>query len=379
MGNKGKYYLDNAATMRLSEDFKIDILKYLWLDYNPSAIYQSGKNVRNFIEIVRDACAAFIVSEKENIYFTSSGSAANTLAIKGYIAKNDCTVFYLPTMHKSALLAVKASCENPIKIPISDTGLINLNRLDELLSCSSKKPFVVIEYANSEIGTIQNVVRVTDIVHRYGGVVYVDMTAAISTIFCDVDYLNVDMAGFSGHKIGALKGIAVLYKKPEIQLEPLIYGSQERGLIGGTENTLGIYSLYHAIKAYCDNHIYSSISSYNCKYILNYLNNYVSDIFLLGEPIGKNRLAHNLFLLIKGVDGEQLLTLLDEYNIQVSTGSACNSGSKQPSNTLLELGIPEEYLHSCIRLTFDGNETDDDLDYIGKTLVTSINKLRMFT
>ena len=190
-----------------------------------------------------------------------------------------------------------------------------------------------------------------------------------------IDLGNVDMAGFSGHKIGALKGIAVLYKKPEIQLEPLIYGSQERGLIGGTENTLGIYSLYYAIKTYCDNHIYSSISSYNCKYILNYLNNYVSDIFLLGEPIGKNRLAHNLFLLIKGVDGEQLLTLLDEYNIQVSTGSACNSGSKQPSNTLLELGIPEEYLHSCIRLTFDGHETDDDLDYIGRILVTSISEL----
>ena len=116
------------------------------------------EGTRNFIETIRDACATFIVSEKENIYFTSSGSASNTLAIKGYVAKNDCTVFYLPTMHKSALLAVKASCENPIKIPISDTGLINLNRLNELLACSNKKPFVVIEYANSEIGTIQNVV-----------------------------------------------------------------------------------------------------------------------------------------------------------------------------------------------------------------------------
>ena len=232
---------------------------------------------------------------------------------------------------------------------------------------------IFLNHANSEIGTIQNINEIIRITHLYNGVVYLDCTGSIPQIPIDVKKLNVDMIGFSGHKLGALKGCGVLYKTKNIDLEPLIYGSQEQGLVGGTENLLGIVSLGKAI----DKFDYSSISSANRDYIYNYIMKSIPNSSLIGVSIDSdNRLPHNLYMLFKGIEGESLMILLDMNGVQVSTGSACSSGDLTPSTTLSAIGMNKDDIHSCIRFSFSGTENKKDLDYVCKKLKQCVGNLR---
>ena len=366
-------YLDHAATTTLHPQAKQYIIELLDKFQNPSSLYQSGVDVKQIIEQSRKNVAKFINTDAENIIFTSSGSASNTLAIKGYIQKNNCCILYSPIAHKSILKCVE-SCDVKHSLKVDNQGLIDIEHLDAMLDSIYYKPFVVIDYANSEIGTIQDVKRIIEVVHSYDGIVMLDCTGSVSTVPLDVKDLDVDIVSFSGHKLNALKGCGVLYKKPTIELEPLIYGSQEGGLFSGTENVLGIASLGKAV----ENYNYSSISSESRDYIYNYIINNISDSYLVGAPIGKTRLLHNLYMCFKGIQGESLMILLDINGIQVSTGSACTSGNLQPSTTLTAIGMCEEDMNSCIRMTFDGNETKGELDYICRKLKECIEQLRVF-
>ena len=366
-------YLDSAATTKLTPEVKQYIIELLDQYANPSSLYQSGVDVRQIIEQARKNVAKFINADAENIIFTSSGSASNTLSIKGYIQKHDCCILYSPIAHKSILKCVE-SCKNAIPLEVDSNGFIDVDKLDKLLNVIYYKPFVVIDYANSEIGTIQDVKRIIEVVHSYDGIVMLDCTGSIPTISLDVKDLGVDMLGFSGHKIHALKGVGVLYKKENIELEPLIYGSQECGYFAGTENVLGIASLGKAV----ENYDYSSISSNNRDYVYDYIINNIPDSYLIGAPF-EYRLPHNLYVCFKGVQGESLMTLLDMNGIEVSTGSACNSGNPQPSTTLTTIGMDKDDIHSCIRMTFSGNETKDDLEYICSELKECVERLRKFS
>ena len=237
------------------------------------------------------------------------------------------------------------------------------------------KPLVVIDYANSEIGTIQEAKKLIELVHFYNGRIYLDCTGSIPAIPIDVKKLDADMIGFSGHKIGGLKGCGVLYKKKDIDIEPLIYGSQEKGLIGGTENVLGIASLGKAVEDYD----YSSISSANRDDVYDYIEKNIHDSYLVGASIESgNRLPHNLLICFKGVEGESLMILLDTNGIQVSTGSACSSGDLTPSATLSAIGMDEQDIHSCIRMSFSGNESQEELDFVCKALKQCVENLRNF-
>ena len=364
-------YLDNASTTPLTQQVKDYIISLLDIYQNPSSIYQSGVNTKNIITTARNNVAKFINANPENIIFTSGGSANNTLFIKGYSQRNTCRVLYSPTSHKSVLKCVE-SLKYKCPLRVNHTGKIDLQDLKECLVMDTMKKLVVIEYANSEIGTIQDVKQIVDICHFYNAIVYVDCTGSISQIPIDIKELNADGIGFSAHKLGALKGTGVLYKKSSVELEPLIYGSQEQGLFGGTENVLGIASLGEAVK-----HIdYSSISSTNRDYVYDYIQKNIPDSYLVGTPIGRNRLPHNLYMCFKGIQGESLMTLLDMDDIQVSTGSACTSGDLTPSSTLVSIGINNEDIHSCVRLSFSGNETKEELDYLCIKLKHHIGTLR---
>ena len=316
--------------------------------------------------------AKFINADAENIIFTNSGSASNTLSIKGYIQKHDCCILYSPIAHKSILKCVE-SCKNAIPLEVDSNGFINVDKLDKLLNVIYYKPFVVVDYSNSEIGTIQDVKRIIEIAHSYDGIVMLDCTGSIPTIPLDVKDLDVDMAVFSAHKLGALKGCGVLYKKPSIELEPFVYGSQEQGLFAGTENVLGIASLGKAV----ENYDYSSISSNNRDYVYDYIINNIPNSYLIGAPF-EHRLPHNLYMCFKGVQGESLMILLDMNGIQVSTGSACTSNDLQPSSTLTAIGMDKEDVNSCIRMTF-GNETQEELDYVCSKLKECVERLRDFS
>lgn len=367
-------YLDNAATTKLTPQVKQYIIELLDKFQNPSSLYQSGIDVRQIIEQSRKNVAKFINADAENIIFTSGGSASNTLGVKGYIQKNSCCILYSPIAHKSILKCVE-SCDVKHSLKVDSQGLIDIEHLDAMLDSIYYKPFVVVDYSNSEIGTIQDVKRIIEITHSYDGIVMLDCTGSISTIPLDVKDLDVDMATFSAHKLGTLKGCGVLYKKPNIELEPLIYGSQENGLFSGTENVLGIASLGKAI----ENYDYSSISSENRDYVYNYIINNIPDSYLVGAPIGEFRLSHNLYMCFKGVKGESLMILLDMNGIQCSTGSACTSGSLQPSTTLTAIGMNKEDMNSCIRLSFGGYETKEELNYVCKKIKECVEQLRCFS
>ena len=363
-------YLDNAATTPLIPQVKQYILELLDQYANPSSLYQSGVDARQIIEQARKNVAKFINADAENIIFTSSGSASNTLSIKGYIQKHDCCILYSPIAHKSILKCVE-SCKNAIHLEVDSNGFIDVDKLDKLLNVIYYKPFVVIDYANSEIGTIQDVKHIIEVIHSYDGIVMFDCTGSIPTIPLDVKYLDVDMAVFSAHKLGALKGCGVIYKKPTIELEPLVYGSQEQGLFAGTENILGIASIGKAV----ENYDYSSISSKNRDYVYDYIIKEIPDSYLVGAPF-EHRLSHNLYMCFKGVQSESLMILLDMNGIEVSTGSACTSGDLQPSSTLTAIGMNKEDINSCIRMTFSGNETKEELDYVCSKLKECVERLR---
>lgn len=362
-------YLDHAAATPLSQATKEYLISLLDTYGNPSSPHSIGEQATQLLYSAREATAQFINASPENLYFTGSGSAANTLAVKGFYTKHHCRILYSPIAHKSILNCVKA-CPQNLPLTVDRDGLLILSDLQKLLDADDIPALAVIDYANSELGTIQEVHKIIDLVHSRHGFVFLDCTGSIPTIPVDVRTLDTDMLAFSAHKLGALKGCGVLYKKPHISLEPLIYGSQEQGLLGGTENILGIASLGAALRQYD----YTSVSPRNKDYVYDYILRNIPDSYLVGSA--QRRLAHNLYLCFRGVDGESLMILLDLKGIQVSTGSACNSQNRTASAALSAIGMEATDIHSCIRLTFNGKETKEQLDYVCQTLKESVDRLR---
>lgn len=374
-------YLDNAATTDLSNSTKEFLISVLEMWGNPSSLHSQGTKPKQIISEARQSVAKFINADEKEIFFTPSGSASNTLAVKGLTSdnpeENKYEVFCSPTAHKSMLKACESCrCHTPLKA--NSDGEIDLVYLQDVLTRHNGwKPLVCIEAANSEIGTVNDVIAIGSIVHKYNGVLAVDATGYIPSYKVNVKLWRnyVDILTFSGHKLHALKGIAVLWKNKNIQLKPLIYGSQEQGLIGGTESTLSIASLGKAV----DEYDYSSVISSNRDYVYDYILKNIPDSYLIGASIKSgNRLPHNLYICFKGVEGESLMILLDMNDIQVSTGSACTSGELTPSTALSAIGIHEPDIHSCIRMTFGGNETKEELDYVCETLKQCVESLRNF-
>ena len=370
------YYLDSAATTELSTEMKEYLISMLDVFGNPSSAHSEGVKANRLIEEVRKSVANFIKADSnENIYFTSSGSASNTLGIQGYALANKCNVIYSPITHKSILKTIDNLVDfygvNASSLKIDNYGNIDIDYLERMLTSSIGDALVVIEYGNSEIGTVQDIKKISDIVHQYNGTLFVDCTGSISTIPLDVTDLDIDIATFSAHKINALKGVGVLYKKTNITMLPLVFGSQERGLFAGTENVLGILSLGKAI----DLMRYDK-GTHNRDTVWNNIKN-IDDIFLVGSPLDKNRLINNLYICVKGVKGSDVVALMDDvYKVQISTGSACNNGSPLPSAIALAIGLSEDDANSCVRVSFRGTETEDELREFCKSFSVCVKMLR---
>ena len=373
------YYFDNAATTKLSPEMKEYLVSALDIFGNPSSTHSEGIKSNTFIENVRQKVRKFINAEFcDEIIFTSSGSASNSLGVCGYTYRGN--IMYPPIVHKSILKTID-SLKNRFGtgvgvfvLKVDCFGNIDTEYLEALIRSRTKVnklTLVVTEYANSEIGTIQDIKKISDIVHKYNARLFVDCTGSISTIPLDVRELNIDMASFSAHKIGALKGIGVLYKKRDIKISPLVYGSQEQGLFGGTENLLGILSLGKAIDL-IDYHK----TSFSRGFVWSNIKN-IDGISLVGAPLEENRLSNNLYCCIKGVKGSDMVAIMDDlYKTQISTGSACNNGSPTPSSTLLAIGMSEQDANSCVRISFCGDETEVELKEFCRNFDSCIKILR---
>ena len=379
-------YLDNAATTKPSKEVIADItwcLENVWA--NPSSIHTPGLEARQLLEESREKVAQFIGADHEEIIFTASGSESNNLAIKGFLKANDIYDCIITTKaeHPSVYNTCMYLFENEFyKIgfaPLDSNGRVRTNRFKQLISELSYYHycFVSIMLANNEVGIINDIQKIAQITHHHNGILHVDATQAIGQIRVDVKELGCDLLTFSSHKVGVPRGTGVLYKKKDIRLSPIIHGGhQEQGLCAGTENLANIYALGNQLERL-------SKKDYPSSEIRDYLYNKICDkckqlnidVHLNGDLI--DRLPNNLSLTFKGISAEELITLLDMTDIQVSAGSACSSGTKEPSRVLKSIGLTDDDTYSTIRISLSADTTDEECDKFVRILEKSLKVLKM--
>ena len=365
-------YLDVAATAKNEVDDIIintitDAMKEYWM--NPSSLYAT--NVKKEIDKCRANIAKFIGAKQSEIYFTSGSSESNSWAVRGFADKvwedmcNTAHIITTRTEHKSILNAVKNDCLDACRnyCNVDEYGMVDLNDLEELLkSYKHLSTLVTINMANNEIGTCQHVSMISDIVHKYGGILHVDATQALGHIPINVEEFGIDMMSCSGHKISpVLRGVGFLYKKNGIEIAPLIYGTQENNLRGGTENTYGIIGLSKAID-YCD-------VSHRAIEELSSKRDYFIHLLRLKFGCKLNghseyRLPNNISVILPdGVYGESVLYMLETSDVFISTSSACNSRSIMPSHVLKAIGLSNEEAMRSIRISIPNNITYEEINY----------------
>lgn len=359
-----KIYLDEAATSKVKPEVIEAVMQYMtdeW--YNPSSLYNGGKRVRKAIDNARKNVADFIGAKEEEIIFTSGSTESNNMVIRGfddYYKLNISTIITTPIEH-SSIFKVLENCDLTSDVYLCEVdkyGFVDLEVLEELLEYKKEGTLLVsIGMANNEIGTVQDIKKISELVHSYNGILHVDATQALAHIPIDVNELGIDLLSASAHKIGGLKGTGFLYKRTGIELKPLIYGEQEKNMRGGTENTIGIIALGEAIK-----HIeYNPMLVHKRDYMLYRLENRFN-CKLNGDLF--ERLPNNINVTFPDVTGESLLYSLDLANIFVSIGSACKGNSSEPSHVLKAIGLTEEEAMGTVRFTLPADITFEEIDIV---------------
>ena len=353
-------YLDSAATTQVKQEVIDAMMPYFGERfYNPSSLYGPSIDVANDVYKARETVGKFIGAKPEEIYFTSGGSESNCWAIQGFI-KNCIDIREAPLViaskieHKSIIECVNSlySCYYKF-VNVNRDGFVDLKVLDSILEeyYQYKKIIVSIQFANNEIGTIQNINKISELVHRYGAIFHTDAVQAFGHVPIDVNDLGIDLMSCSGHKIGAPKGIGFLFKKKGIGLNPLIYGSQMSGLRGGTENVPYIIGMAKAVEL-CKNKIKPD-SMWHQIQVRDYLIDFLtteSGCVLNGSK--NNRLPTNINVILPhDITGEELIYRLDMEGIYISAGSACNAHSNKPSYVLEAIGVSEQDAKKSIRIS----------------------------
>lgn len=373
-------YADNAATTQISPKVKEAIVNTLDIYGNPSSLYSLGNEAKHLIEDSRKTIADCIGAKPNEIYFTSCGSESDNWAIKGIASlmpqKNKNHIISTVFEHHAVLHPLQSLEKQGFEVtylPVYENGIIHLDDLENAIT--EKTGLVTIMFANNEIGTIQPIKEIGEICKKHGVVFHVDAVQAFGNLHIDVNELNIDLMSVSGHKIHAQKGIGFLYARNGIRLGNFLEGGgQERGKRAGTENVPSIVGLAVAAKEACE-----SIDKRN-EYVTRLRNKFIDGALkiersrLNGDR--EKRLAGNANISFEGVEGESLLLLLDMNGISASSGSACTSGSLDPSHVLLSIGLKHEVAHGSLRVTLNENNTEEDVDYILEKLPPIIERLR---
>lgn len=359
-------YLDSAAMHKPKDEVIAlvnDILANQW--YNPNSVYTNGQNSKQIVNKAKEIIAKEINCEPNEIIVTSCGSESNSLATCGYIRANNLDCFVTSTIEHASI------SENPYGrklITVDQYGFFNMDDIRKI-----HDSLVSIQIANSEIGTIQKDFKeIVKILHENNCIVHTDAVALFGKKKINVRELGVDMTTATAQKIGGILGCAFLYVRDGIKLEPLIWGHNT--LRGGTPNVAAIGVLGKAIELLD----YSS-TSYNRDYVWDYIEKNIEDAYVVGAD-KEHRLVNNIFCCIPGIEGESLQILLDsQYQICVSVGSACNSGSLLSSPILTAIGMSDVEAHSCIRITLNGDENIEELDEFCLKLKECVEMLRRFS
>ncbi len=377
-------YMDHAATTYTNKEVLNEMLPF-FTDYfgNPSSIHQFGREVKKNIDIARSRVAKAIGALPEEIYFTAGGSESDNLAIKGVAFANKAKGNHIITS-KIEHPAVIHTCEYLEKegfdvtyLDVDQYGMINPEDLRKAIT--DKTILISIMYANNEIGTIQPIEEISKIAKERGIYFHTDAVQAIGNIRIDVKEQNIDMLSLSAHKFYGPKGVGALYIKKGVKLIGIIHGGeQERKRRAGTENVPGIIGLGKAIEL-----AYEHFDEYNNRItklrdmLIKGVMEKIPYTRLNGHP--EKRLSSNTSFCFEFIEGESLLLNLDIKGIAGSSGSACSSGSLEPSHVLLAIGLPHEIAHGSLRLSLGDVNTEEDVDYVLEVLPEIVDRLRQMS
>ena len=376
-----RVYADNAATTRLSERAFEAMKPYMTEIYgNPSSLYTEGVEARKAVDKAREDIAKCLNAQPNEIFFLSGGSEADNWAIKGAAElgerKGKKHIISSKFEHHAVLHTLEYLEKHGFEVTLLDVHEDGLVRPEELeADIREDTALITIMYANNEIGTIQPIKELAAIAKKHGVVFHTDAVQAVGTIPVDVKELGVDMLSLSSHKFHGPKGVGALYVRKGIRLPNLVHGgAQERGLRAGTENIAGVVGMAEALKESVEvmDERNKRLEKMRDRLIDNLLK--IDRSRINGDRV--HRLPGNVNMCFQGIEGESLLLSLDLKGVAASSGSACTSGSLDPSHVLLSIGLPHEVAHGSIRMTFSTENTEEDIDYILAELPPIVDRLR---
>ncbi len=379
-------YLDYAATTYIDPRVLSKMRPYLTSAFgNASSLYSLGRQARTTIEKAREDVAEILGASSEEIIFTGSGTESANLAISGIAEayqKNGNHIVVSKIEHKAVLESAKKLGQGGFGVSylsVDQNGIVKLSELKKVLS--KKTVLVSVMYANNEMGAIQPIKEISQIIKKFRKdnllpAFHVDACQAASALNLKINNLGADLLTLNGSKIYGPKGVGCLYVNKNYKIEPLIVGgSQEMGLRAGTENTALIVGFSEALKLADklrggENQRLKKLRDYFIKKILKA----IPHSWLNGHP--QRRLPNNINISFSGLEGESLVLKLDQYGIAASTGSACTSSELTPSHVLLALGLSEDLAHGSLRITLGRKTTKKDLDYVLNILPKIVEQLR---
>ncbi|MDY0255687.1 cysteine desulfurase NifS [Gudongella oleilytica] len=377
-------YMDHSATTPVKKEVLEEMLPYFSEFYgNPSSVYALSNHSRLAIDKARERVAKAIGAKKTEIFFTGGGSEADNWALKGVAYKNKDKGNHIITT-KIEHHAILHTCEyleqqgfQVTYLDVDEYGMISLEELEKAIT--EKTILISIMFANNEIGTIQPVKEIGELAKKHGVLFHTDAVQAVGSLPIDVKEMNIDLLSMSAHKLYGPKGVGALYIRQGTKIDPLIAGgAQEKNKRAGTENTPGIVGLGKAIEL-----AYEHLEE-NTTYLISLRERLIKGIKeripyvrLNGHP--EKRLPGNANFCFQFIEGEALLLSLDMVGIAGSSGSACTSGSLDPSHVLLAIGLPHEIAHGSLRLSLGTGNTEEEVDFAVEKLVGIVDRLRMMS
>ena len=376
-----KVYLDNAATTALSPKVLEKMMPYLTDIYgNASSPHSFGQTARIGVEHAREQVARAINADPSEIVFTGCGTESDNTVLFGvaerYAKKGD-HIITTNVEHHAILHSCAALEKKGIKVtylPVDKDGLVTPEQVRDAIT--NKTILVSVMFANNEVGTIMPIPEIAAVCHEKGVLFHTDAVQAAGHIPIDVKAMGIDMLSISGHKFHGPKGVGVLYERKGIRLPSyIIGGEQEKGRRAGTEIVAGIVGLVEALELAVTNMSETSARMTRMRdRLIEGIEATIPEVKLNGHRT--KRLPNNVNFSIKYIEGESILLMLDMAGIAASSGSACTSGSLDPSHVLLALGLTHEVAHGSVRLTLGDDTTDEDIDYVLETLPKVAHRLR---
>ena len=376
-------YMDYAAGCPVDERVVEEMLPYFKEPGNPSSVHSVGLKARNAVEEARQKVAELINANTDEVIFTSGATESNNLAIIGYAMRNSSKGKHIVTTaieHISVINVCKYLQKNGFEVtyvPVDGYGVVSAEAIEEAMRDDTI--LVSVQHASSEIGTIQDIEKIAEVVKSKNAVLHVDATASLGKIEVDVEKMNADLVTLSSNDIYGPRGVGGLYIRKGVKVQPIMLGGgQEFGLRGGTENVAGIVGFGKAAEIARQEWREEAerLAKMRDRMIDGILKA-IEESYLNGHP--ERRLPNNVAVRFNYVEGESILLSLDMEGIQASTGSACTSKTLQPSHVLMALGLKHEEAHGSVLFTLGRYSREEDVDYVLEKLPGIVERLRMMS